>query len=152
MRISEGQKVKFNKEFEANCESITTRLTFTDLHGEDVIALTKSQHDRLMKAYEAMKGMIIKMSKTQLTYNMKMEGGLIPMLAGLIPFLTGTVLPSLGLEHYRNWPARVFKSELEMVCILRREVVCVRLKLMARGHTVDVQAVKDLKLQEMIFT
>ena len=48
------------------------------------------------------------MSKTQLAYNMKIKGGflpmlaglirlLIPMLAGLIPFLTGTILPALGI-------------------------------------------------------
>ena len=27
---------------------------------------------------------------------MKIEGGFLPMLAGLIPFLTGNVLPALG--------------------------------------------------------
>ena len=50
-----------------------------------------------MKAYEAKKGMTIKMSKTQLAYNMKIEGWFLLMLAGLIPFLTGTVLPALGV-------------------------------------------------------
>ena len=93
MRISEG-KDKLKKAFESNCESIAIRLTFTDLHGEDVIAITKSQLDRLMKACEAKKLMTIKMSRTQLAYNMKMEG-FLPMLAGLIQFLTGTVLPAL---------------------------------------------------------
>ena len=29
---------------------------------------------------------------------MKIEGGFLPALAGLIPFLTGTVLPALGVE------------------------------------------------------
>ena len=28
---------------------------------------------------------------------MKIEGGFLPPLAGLIPFLTGTVLPALGV-------------------------------------------------------
>ena len=28
---------------------------------------------------------------------MKIEGGFLPALAGLIPFLTGTVLPTLGV-------------------------------------------------------
>ena len=94
VRISEGQKDKLRKEFESNCESITIRLTFTDLHGENVIAITKSQLDRLVKAYEAKQGMTIKMSRTQLAYNTKIEG-FLPMLSGLIPFLTGTVLPAL---------------------------------------------------------
>ena len=62
VRISEGQKDKLRKAFESNCESITIRLTFTDLHSEDVIAITKSPINRLMKAYEANKGEIIKMS------------------------------------------------------------------------------------------
>ena len=38
------------------------------------------------------------MSKTQLAHNAKIEGGFLPALAGLIPFLTGTVLPALGVE------------------------------------------------------
>ena len=41
-RISEGPKDKLKKAFESNCESITISLTFTDLHGEDIIAITKS--------------------------------------------------------------------------------------------------------------
>ena len=95
IRISEGQKDKLKKAFESNCKSITIRLTFSDLHGEDVIALTNSQLDRLVKANEEKKGMIIRMSKTQLSYNMKIEGGFLPALAVLIQFLTGTVLPAL---------------------------------------------------------
>ena len=71
MRISERQKGKLNKAFESNCESITIRLTFTDRHGEDVITITISQLDRLVKGYEAKKGMTIKMSRTQLAYNIK---------------------------------------------------------------------------------
>ena len=49
MRLSEGQKDKLKKAFESNCESITNRLTFSDLHSEDVIALTNSQLGRLVK-------------------------------------------------------------------------------------------------------
>ena len=97
MGISEGQKDKLKKEFEYNCNSITIRLTFSDLHGEDVIVIIKLQLDRLVKVYEAKKGMTIKMSKTQLTNNMKIEGGFLPALAGLIPFLTGTILSALGV-------------------------------------------------------
>ena len=97
MQISEGQKDKLKKAFESNCESITIRLTFSDLHGEDVIALTKSQLDRLVDAYEEKKGRTIRMSKTQLAHNMKIEGGFLPALSGLVPFLTETVLPALGV-------------------------------------------------------
>ena len=97
MGILEGQKDKPKKAFESNCDSITIRLKFTDLHGVDVIAVTKSQLDRPLKRYKAKKGMTIKMSKTQLAYNMKIEEGFLPMLAGLIPFLIGTVIPALGV-------------------------------------------------------
>ena len=61
MRISEGQKDKIKKAFESNCESITIGFKYSDLHGEDVIALTKSQLDRLAEAYEEKKGMTIRM-------------------------------------------------------------------------------------------
>ena len=64
MRISEDQKDKLKKAFESHCESFTIRLSFSDLHGEEVIALTNSQLDRLVKAYEEKKGMTIRMSKT----------------------------------------------------------------------------------------
>ena len=53
VRISEGQKDKLKNANESNCESITIHLTFTDLHGEDVITIAKSQLDRHVKAYEA---------------------------------------------------------------------------------------------------
>ena len=65
MRISEGENYKLKKLFESNCESITIRFKFSHLHGEDVIALTKSQIDRLVEAYDEKKSMTIKMSKTQ---------------------------------------------------------------------------------------
>ena len=65
MRISEGKKDKIKKAFESNGESITIRFKFSDLYGEDVIALTKLQVDRLVEAYEEKKGMTIRMSKTQ---------------------------------------------------------------------------------------
>ena len=50
MQISESQKENLKKAFESNCESITIRLTFSYLDGEDVIALINSQLDRLVKA------------------------------------------------------------------------------------------------------
>ena len=93
VRISEGQKDKLKIALESNYESIPIRLTYFDLNGEDVIDITKLQLCRLMKVYEANKGMAIKMSRRQLAYNIKIEGGFLPLLAGLIPFLTGTVVP-----------------------------------------------------------
>ena len=71
MRISEGQKDKIKKAFESNSKYITIRFTCSDLYGEDVIALTKSQVERLVEAYEEKKGLTIRMSKTQLAHNAK---------------------------------------------------------------------------------
>ena len=82
MRISEDRKDKLKKAYASNCESITIRFKFSDLHGEDVIALTKSLRDSLVEAYEEKKGMTIIMSKTQLAHIMKIEGGFLPALAG----------------------------------------------------------------------
>ena len=81
VRISGGQKDKLKKAFESNCKSITIRFAFSDLHGEDLIALTNSQLDRPVEAYEEEKGMTIKMSKTQLAYNIKIHVGYLPALA-----------------------------------------------------------------------
>ena len=83
MRVSEGQKEKIKKAFETNSKYITIRFGVTDLYGEDVIAR---------------KGLKIRMSTMQLAHNAKIEVGFLAALAGLIPFLTGTVLPALGVE------------------------------------------------------
>ena len=61
MRISEGQKDKIKKAVESNSNYITIRFKCSDLYGEDVIALTKSQVDRLVEAYEEKKGLTIRM-------------------------------------------------------------------------------------------
>ena len=75
LHLSEGQKAKIKKAFETNSKYITIRFGLTDLYGEDVIALTKSQVDRLVEVYEERKGLKIRMSKTQLAHNAKIEGG-----------------------------------------------------------------------------
>ena len=79
IRISEGQKDKNKKAIESNVKFITIRFGYTDLYGEDVIALTKSQVDRLVKAYEEEKSITIIMSKTQLAHNSKIKGGFLPV-------------------------------------------------------------------------
>ena len=75
MRISEGQNDEIKKAFESNSKYITIHFGLTDLYGEDVIVLTKSQVDRLVEAYEERKGLKIRMSKTPLAHNAKIEGG-----------------------------------------------------------------------------
>ena len=90
--ISEGQKDKIKKAFENNSKYITIRFKYSDLYGEDVVVLAKSQVDRLVEACEENRGLTIRISKTDLAHNAKIEGGFLPALAGLIPFLRGTVL------------------------------------------------------------
>ena len=51
MRISVGQKDKIKKAFESNRKYITIRFKCSDLYGEDVVALIKSQVDRILEAY-----------------------------------------------------------------------------------------------------
>ena len=63
MRVSEGKKEKIKKAYETNSKYLTIRFGLTDLYGEYVIALTKSQVDRLVEAYEERKGLKIRMTK-----------------------------------------------------------------------------------------
>lgn len=100
VRITEGQKRNLRKALQSGSSGISIRLAYGDLIGEDVIALTKAQLSKLAEAYQNRKSMTVKMSKTQLAHNMKIEGGFLPILAGLassiLPVLTGTVLPALA--------------------------------------------------------
>ena len=63
MRITEDQKEKIKKAFESNSKYIAIRFKCSDLYGEDVVALAKSQVDRLVETYEEKNGMTIRMSK-----------------------------------------------------------------------------------------
>ena len=100
VNISERQKQKLHEALQTG-GPVSIRLGHEDLNGEDILALTKSQVNKLSKAYESGKGTTIKMSKSQLTYNMKVEGGFLGLLAGLaaraLPMLAKTVLPALGV-------------------------------------------------------
>jgi len=100
VNISDSQKQKVKKALAAGTQ-LPLRLSHEDLVGNDVIAVTQSQLNRLKKAHQAGKGVTIKMSKSQVAHNMKVQGGFLPLLAGLAsqacPFLTGTVLQALGV-------------------------------------------------------
>jgi len=80
---------------------VSIRLRHADLcGGDDVLALTNSQVNRMAKAYQDGKGITIKMSKRQVVHNIKVEGGLLGMLAGLaakaLPIFSKDVLPTLA--------------------------------------------------------
>ena len=100
VNISEGQKRKLKSALKVG-EPTSIRLTYEDLIGNDGLYLTKSQIDKIKKAYAGGKGVTIKMSKAQLDHNLKFEGGFLGILARLamraLPILTKTVLPALGV-------------------------------------------------------
>ena len=100
VNISEGQKDKIKRALEAGCDGVSIRLSHDDLSGEHVLALTRAQINKMAKAYENGKGVTIKMSKTQIAHNAKVEGGFIgailPFLATAGKFLLSKILPSLA--------------------------------------------------------
>ena len=92
VNISDSQKQKLKKALAAGQE-LSIRFSHDDLVGNDVVALTQPQLNKLQKAYETGKGAMIKMSKTQIAHNMKVEGGFLSLLAGL----ASRLLPALGV-------------------------------------------------------
>ena len=100
VNISEGQKRKLKRALKVG-EPTSIRLTYEDLIGNDDLYLTKSQIDKIKKAYAGGKGVTINMSKAQLDHNKKVEGGFLGLLARLamraLSILTKTVLPALGV-------------------------------------------------------
>ena len=83
VNISEGQKEKLQHTIKSNCPTVSIRLGYEDLKGNDILAVTESQAKKLAKAYENKKGITIKMSLKQLKHNMKVESGFLGILAGL---------------------------------------------------------------------
>ena len=100
----EYQTVKIKQAFESYSKYITIGFKCSDLYGEDVVALTNSQLDRLAKAYEEKKGITITMSKTQLAHNIENRRMVF----------TGV-----------SWTDSIHNNKLKMGCIYRKEVVCV---------------------------
>ena len=100
VNISEGQKRKLKRALKVG-EPTSIRLTYEDLIGNDDLYLTKSQIDKIKKAYAGGKGVTINMSKAQLDHNKKVEGGFLGLLARLAmraaPILAKTILPALGV-------------------------------------------------------
>lgn len=96
VNISENQKDKIQKAIKNNKE-VTIRINPNE-EGEDILALTQTQINKLNKSNKPVN---IKLSKTQLKHNMKIEGGFLGALAGLaaraLPFIAKKVLPHLGI-------------------------------------------------------
>lgn len=104
VNVSEGQRMKLKTALENGSETVSIQLGHDDLDGNDVLAVTTGQFNKMTKAYRDRKGLRIKMSPTQLKYNLRIEGGFLGLLAGLaaraLPFIATaakTVLPHLGI-------------------------------------------------------
>jgi len=99
VNISENQQQKLKHAVDTN-SPVSIHLGYEDLCGSDVLALTNSQVNRMTKTYENGKGITIKISRSQVVHNMKIEGGILGFLAGLaakaLLFLAKTVLPTLA--------------------------------------------------------
>jgi len=99
VKISENQQQKLKHAADTK-SPMSIRLSYNDLCGDDVLALTNSQVNRMTKAYQNGKGITIEMSKHQVVHNMKTEGGFLSLIAGLtakaLPFLAKTILPTLA--------------------------------------------------------
>ena len=70
---------------------------------------------------------------------MKVQGGFIPLLAGLasqaLPFLTGTVLPALGVGALSGLASTGVQKLVGMVCISRKVDVYASSKLTDKDCT-----------------
>ena len=92
VHISDNQKSKIKQAAEKG-EAVSIKLSYDDLQGNDVLAFTKAQLNKIAEAFNNQKGVTIKMSKTQVEHNKRIEGGFILPLLGAV---ASAVLPSLA--------------------------------------------------------
>ena len=99
LNVSEKQKAKIKAALNSG-QPVSIRFRYEDLSGNDLLALTQSQINKITKAYNNKRGVTLKLSLAQIKYNLKVEGGFLGMLAGLaaraLPFLMKNVVPSLA--------------------------------------------------------
>ena len=99
LNISQGQADKIKKAIQEKGD-VSIRLSHSDLEGEHILALTKSQLNKIAKAYNNGTGVTLKLSKKQIEYNSKVEGGflgaLLPLLGMLGSTLATRVVPALA--------------------------------------------------------
>ena len=68
------------------------------------------------------------------------------MLAGLIPFLTGTVLPALGVGNLSGLASTGVQKLIGNALYLKKAGRACQIETDGSGLCLDQQAVKDLKL------
>ncbi len=99
LHISDGQAQSVKKAIESGTP-VTLRLTHSDLSGGHAVAVTKTQHNKIVKCRFKGVGMELKMSKAKLHHNRSVEGGFIgailPFLKTAGSFLLSKVLPGIA--------------------------------------------------------
>jgi hypothetical protein len=98
VNLSEGQKSEIKKAIESGAV-VSIRFSHEDLSttsGENVLALTQTQINKMTKAYQNGTGTTINMSKSQLKHNMKVEGGFLPALFAMAPLLLKAAIPAVA--------------------------------------------------------
>ena len=99
LNISQGQADKIKKAIQEKSD-VNIRLSHSDLEGEHILAVTKSQLIKITKAYNNGTGITLKLSKKQLSHNSEIEGGfigaLLPLLGMLGSTLATRVVPALA--------------------------------------------------------
>lgn len=93
--ISDGQKDNIRRAVNAKV-GVSIQLSHKDLQGPDVLALTKTQLNKIAKAHQEGKGVVIKLSKAQVHANSKVEGGFLAALARMALPLAAKALPAVG--------------------------------------------------------
>lgn len=100
INISKGQKWELQSTLQAN-EPVRICFSHKNSMGDDILAFTKLQMKKMVKAYEHSKGATIKLIRAQLTHNLKLKGSFLGTLAGLearfLPTTANAVLPTLGI-------------------------------------------------------
>jgi hypothetical protein len=72
VHISDNQKSKIKQAVEKG-EAVSIRPSYEDLQGNDVLAFTKSQLNKIAEAFNNQKGITIQTSKTQTEHNKLMK-------------------------------------------------------------------------------
>ena len=83
---------------------------------------------------------------------MKIEGGFLPALAGLNPFLTGTVLPTLGVRALSRLASTVVQKVIgNGLCLKNGGSVC-RIETDGEGLYLGPTSGKGFETVGMVFT
>ena len=143
LNISDNQKQKIKTALQ-NDKAVSIRLNYDNLTGNDVLALTQGQINRIKEAYQDKKGVTLQLSKRQVKHNLTIEGGFLPMLAGLassiLPTLTGTILPALGTGALSGLAGTAVSKLINLITgskgsalIVKKGNECHKVKVMGSG-------------------